>query len=124
MPCRNISTEARIRIVRYLMESRGRKREVARLLGVSPPAVIKYERGGAVPRADVICRVLFEPDRISYDEIDGIKQIILEDIVKYLSEFLEWAIERNVLTENDIKAINTLLSRASLALLGGAPRAP
>ena len=124
MLCKYISAEARRRIVEYLMSSRGRKREVARVLGVSPPAVIKYERGGAAPRAEVLCRVLFEPGRVSYDEAEGIKQIILEDIVEYITEFLKWAVERNLLTESDIKAISSPLTRASLALLGGAPRAP
>ena len=118
--CSAVSPEARLRIVNVVLRTRS-KRELARLLGVTAPAVIKYSRGRAAPRDEVLCRIIEIADD---DELEEIKKIIVEDLAATLRDFLYSMQERGILGEEDLYSLEGVIQAVRLSLLGQRSPAP
>ena len=112
--CHAISKTARSRIIEILAETRSR-RELARLLGITPPAVLKYMRGKTHPSDEVICRAL----EVAMDaELLRIKEVIIEGISKSLEVTLRWLSDRELLSPQDISRLEKIISSKTLSILG------
>jgi predicted transcriptional regulator len=112
--CHAISKQARSEIIKIMLRGRS-QRELARLLGITPPAVIKYLRETTHPSDEVICRAL---SVASVSELIEIKDIIINDLIKSLTDAYRWALEAQLLEPNDISLIEDMVSRVRLSSLG------
>ena len=118
--CSAVSPEARLRIVNVVLRARS-KRELARLLGVTAPAVIKYSRGRAAPRDEVLCRIIEIADD---EELEEIKKIIIEDLAATLKDFFHSMQGQGILSEEDLYSIESVIQAVRLSLLGQRSPAP
>jgi len=97
----NLSKDARERIIDILLEKRSKK-ELADELGISPSAITKFINGITHPSDETIEKVLEIADE---EERERIYEIIAEDIIESLEEFIN-----NCGFENEkIKNIKKLL---------------
>jgi len=116
--CGVLSKDARLRIVRLLYDNVRTMRKLAEILGVTPPAVIKYMRGVAHPSDRVVCRAIEVASEIDPALLYDIKDIIRDDVLSSLEAFLRWASNKEVLTRGDIEAVEAALGRYKLLVLG------
>lgn len=80
----NLSKEAREKIIMVLLENRSKK-ELAESLGVSPSAITKFINGITHPSDETIEKAL---EIATDEEREKIENIILEDILESLEEFI------------------------------------
>ena len=80
----NLSKDARERIIDILLEKRSKK-ELAEELGISPSAITKFVNGITHPSDETIEKALEIADE---EERERIYEIIAEDIIESLEEFI------------------------------------
>ena len=83
----NLSKEAREKIIEILLEKRSKK-ELAEELGITPSAITKFLSGMTHPSDETIERALEIADE---EEKERIYEIIVEDIVESLEEFINYS---------------------------------
>jgi len=83
----NLSKEAREKIIEILLEKRSKK-ELAEELGISPSAITKFLNGMTHPSDETIERALEIADE---EEKERIYEIIVEDIIESLEEFINYS---------------------------------
>ena len=110
-----ISKEARHKIIQVMIESSTSMRELASRLGVSATAIHKYSTGKTHPSDEILIRIL---NIASYSEKKRIARIIEEDLAKGLRGFIEWGIENGLLTPGDIRKLEDVILKSSLAIIG------
>ncbi len=120
--CQSISKDARRKIISLLLKELPSKRELARILSISPAAVIKYERGLTHPSDEVICKAL--EAAISLGAAEELKRILIEDLVETLRASLQWLLDEGLLEQGHLNSIFDLTARYKLQLLGAGPRKP
>lgn len=103
----NLSKNARERIIEILLEKRSKK-ELAEELGLSPSAITKFINGITHPSDETIERTLEIADE---EEKNMIYEIIVEDIIESLEEFINYSNFEN----EKIKNIKKLLLTSSLS---------
>lgn len=86
-----LSPTARREILKVLLERRS-LRELAGQLGVSPSAIVKYMRGWATPRDEVIARAIEIADD---EEWKRIHEIISAELHEALREYHYYMCRRN-----------------------------
>jgi predicted transcriptional regulator len=112
--CHAISKDTRKKIIEILSRRRSR-RELAKLLGITPPAVIKYLKGLTHPSDEVVCKALEIADE---DELLAIKKEIVKDILGSLEALYKWIIEGQLISQEDVKSLDLVFSSIKLSLLG------
>ena len=111
---RALSRESKIEIIDALARVHS-YRGLAGKLMVSPAAVYKYATGRSAPRDDVLLRALEAAVRDgSSDVLEEIYYIIARDILEVLEDFVIWALENGVLTEDFLKEVEKIIGRARL----------
>lgn len=101
----NISKDAREKIINILLEKRSKK-ELADELDISPSAITKFLTGRTHPSDETIEKAIEIADE---EEKERIFNIILEDIMESLEEFLY---SNNVENEK-IKHVRKILLKSS-----------
>ena len=80
----NLSKNAREKIINILLEKRSKK-ELAEELGISPSAITKFINGITHPSDETIRKALEIADE---EEKERIYEVIAEDIIESLEEFI------------------------------------
>jgi transcriptional regulator with XRE-family HTH domain len=88
----NLSKEARFQIIEILLANRSNK-ELAIQLGISPSSITKYLNREMHPSDKVVEKCLTIADQ---NEREEIVEVILQDVIKPLTEFLESLDHRRV----------------------------
>jgi predicted transcriptional regulator len=107
-----LGKDARLRIVEVLASTRTHK-EVAELLGVTPAAVTKYLTRRTHPSDHVLARAL---EAVEGEELRLISEIIRDELLAGLRSYMAWALERGILTRDDIHRIEEIVYSGVLTL--------